>query len=300
MKLGYIREYVTLAETLSFSKAAEKLFLAQPALSRHIAMIEEEMGSRLFVRDTRNVCLTPAGEVAYSAFKEILRQYDVASERVALLSAGQAGLLRISSPYYWTADYTEPIVHRFCEEFPQCSVKIHSCQPSAGFASLSSGKTDLLLTVCISEFKTGMSDDLRVFDFSREMLAAMIPTEHPCAGLQSVKPEAFNNEAFVFIEESIYKSLNDSVLGLLARHNTIPSARIYTQQIDTLAYTIRKTGGVSIIPYGVRHMDRDYVSFVPIDSDDFAYPMSFYYRYDNQNPLIPQFLSCAAEVFQNK
>ena len=92
LKLNYIREFVTLAETLNFSKAAEKLFLAQPALSRHIAIIEEIMGGRLFQRTTRNVSLTPAGEAVYNAFIEILRQYDGAREQVSPL-LGQSGVL---------------------------------------------------------------------------------------------------------------------------------------------------------------------------------------------------------------
>ena len=141
LKLNYIREFVTLAETLNFSKAAEKLFLAQPALSRHIAIIEEKMGGRLFQRNTRNVSLTPAGEAVYNAFTEILRQYDGAREQVSLLSSGQSGVLSISSPYYWTSDYTEPVVERFNEEFPQCAVKVYSCQPAEGFDNLLSRKT---------------------------------------------------------------------------------------------------------------------------------------------------------------
>ncbi len=300
MKLNYIREFVTLAETLNFSKAAEKLFLAQPALSRHIAIIEEIMGSRLFERTTRNVSLTPAGEVVYNAFTEILRQYDDAREQVSLLSSGQSGVLSISSPYYWTSDYTEPVVEHFNEEFPLCAVKIYSCQPAEGFDNLLTKKTDLMMTLSIPKFKSQISDDIRVFEFARETLLAMMSSDHPLAGQEAIKPEQLNGEALVFMEEEIYSTLNETAEELLAKHGAQPCARIYSQQVDTLAYTVRKTGGVAVIPYGVRHMDRDYISFVPIEGDDFVLPMSFYYRYDNENPLIPQFLRCAAEVFACK
>lgn len=300
MKLNYIREFVMLAETLNFSKAAEKLFLAQPALSRHIAIIEEKMGGRLFERTTRNVSLTPAGEAVYNAFSEILRQYDSAREQVSLLSSGQSGVLSISSPYYWTSDYTEPVIERFSEEFPQCAVKVYSCQPPEGFDNLISRKTDLTLTQSFPEFKSQTNDDIRVFEFGRESLSAMMSGDHPLAGQSTVKPAQLNDEALVFMEEEIYRILNETAEKLLAKHGAKPCARIYSQQVDTLAYTVRKTGGMAVIPYGVRHMDRDYISFVPIEGDDFVFPMSFYYLYDNENPLIPQFLRCAAEVFANK
>ena len=294
MKLEYIREFITLAETLNFSKAAEKLFLAQPALSRHIAIIEEEMGGRLFRRDTRNVGLTPAGKAVYEAFREILKQYDGARENVSLLSSGQAGVLRISSPYYWTSDYTEPVVQRFGEEFPQCSVKVLSCQPPDGFTNLMNGKTDLLLAMSIPGFRVNISDDIRVFDFTKERLSAMMPTKHAYAGLDSVKPEQLNNETLVFLEEDIYKSLIDAALTLLARHGARPSAKVYAQQVDTLAYTVKNVGGIAVMPWGVRHMDRDYISFVPIDGDDFIFPMSFYLPLRQHKPAHPP----VSEVFR--
>ncbi len=300
MKLNYIREFVMLAETLNFSKAAEKLFLAQPALSRHIAIIEEIMGGQLFQRNTRNVSLTPAGKAVYNAFIEILRQYDGAREQVSLLSSGQSGVLGISSPYYWTSDYTEPVIERFNEEFPQCAVKVYSCQPPEGYDNLLTRKTDLFLTLSFPKIKSQTNDDIRVFEFGRECLSAMMSSDHPLAGQGVVKPEQLNDEALVFMEEEIYKILNETVEKLLANHGAKPCARIYSQQVDTLAYTVKKTSGVAVIPYGIRHMDRDYISFVPIEGDDFVLPMSFYYRYDNENPLIPQFLRCAAEVFSSK
>ncbi len=68
IKLNYIQEYILLAETLNFSKTAEMSYITQPALSRHILVLEEEMGTKLLLRTTRNVQLTPAGEMVYEAF----------------------------------------------------------------------------------------------------------------------------------------------------------------------------------------------------------------------------------------
>ena len=61
IKISYLREFVLLAETLNFSKTAEKSYITQPALSRHLALLEDEMGATLMERTTRKVSLTPAG-----------------------------------------------------------------------------------------------------------------------------------------------------------------------------------------------------------------------------------------------
>ena len=73
LKLSYLREFITLAETLSFSRTSEIRFISQPALSRHIAAIEEEFGSALFTRNTRSVVLTESGKIVYKSFVDMLK-----------------------------------------------------------------------------------------------------------------------------------------------------------------------------------------------------------------------------------
>ena len=75
MKMDYLREFVVLSEELNFSSAAAKLFISQSALSRHISVLEAELGSKLLERDTRNVVLTPFGYKISQKCRGILMQY---------------------------------------------------------------------------------------------------------------------------------------------------------------------------------------------------------------------------------
>lgn len=292
IKLNYIREYVTLAETLNYSKAAEKLFTAQPAISRHISIIEEDMGVKLFVRDTRNVRLTSSGQAVYEYFKEILEKYGQAKEQAALLASGKIGALKISSPYYWTEDFTEPIVKHFAQKHPQCKIQIISCQPAEGYQQMYERQSDLVLSLDIQE----IDDNIRRFEFAYEKMAIVMSTAHFFAHRASIKLEELKNITLILLEGS--HAFNDYILSSLGKRQIKPQMIVYTQQVDTIGLTIQQTGGVSIVPYGVRHMDRSYIKTIPLEDSDCIMSMCFFYRTDHENPAIPQFLQASKEVFQ--
>lgn len=294
LNLRYLEEYVALARTLNYSRTAEQMYITQPALSRHVAMIEEEMGARLFERSTRSMSLTPADKETLEAFDEILERYRSAQDKIRRLSAGQSGSLVISSPYYWTSEHTEPIIMAFQKRYPDCRCQVLSCQPAEGFASMVRGESDFLLSISAGK---DQQEELRICPVGIERLAAFMLDTHPLANRESVAPEELLNAHFVFLGEG-YTAYNESICRLLAKHGLTVGEKTLTQQIDTLGLTIQQTHGVSIMPYGVRHMDRDYIHAIPISGDDFLLPMCLFYRTDNQNPLIPNFLQVALEAMR--
>lgn len=296
LKLSYLAEYVMLAKTLNFSKTAEQMYITQPALSRHITMIEKQIGAKLFLRDTRNVSMTPAGQEVYSAFTEILDKYQLAREKAQMLSSGQSGSLNISSPYYWTAEYTEPIVERFFAKYPLCQIKILPCEPPVGLADVVSGQSDIVLTM---QTGTQMDVSLRQFAFTSERMAVVMPAEKFGSTQKSIRLDELVFETLVLLGGG-YDIYHPALFSLFERHNIRPRQIIYTQQIETLGLTIRSTGGISIQPYCVRHMNREYLLTIPLEGDDLDIPLCFYYRADNPNPLIPRLIQVSHEVFAEK
>lgn len=290
-KLSYIKEYVTLAETLNYTKAAEILFTSQPAISRHIAIIEEDMGVKLFVRDTRNVNLTTSGQAVYERFKDILEIYSQANEEATLLASGKIGKLKISSPYYWTEDFTEPIIKKFLLKYPQCNIKVISCQPSEGFDQMMERQSDFALSMETKD----IDEDIRRIKFAQEGLGVIMSSNHPLSLSTSVKLEEFNNCKLILLGGSKAINFNNYILSLFDKRHIKPQAISYTQQVDTLGLAIQETSGVGLLPYGVRNMNRSYLKTVPLEDSDCVLSMCFYYRIDNENPIIPQFIQVAKE-----
>lgn len=295
MKLNYIEEYVILAETLNFSKTAELTHITQPALSRHITVIEEEIGAKLFHRNTRHVVLTKAGKLAYDSFTDMLSQYHSTLEQIRLLSSGQLGCIKISSPYYFTSDFTEPIVEQFSLEYPKSDVQILSCQPIDGFNSMCAGDSDLFLSLSTA---LSANTEIKQVPFAAEKLAVLLSTEHPLACLTTINPTELINETFIFLDDNTgYRAFNEEILAIFANLNIFPKNIVFTQQVDTLGLTIRKTCGISIMPYSLRHMDRDYIKVIPLSGLEFNKKMCLSYRHDNPNPLIPRFIKTALSTF---
>ena len=288
MKLEYIYEFLALAETCNFSKAAEIVFVTQPALSRHIAVIEEEMDAKLFSRTTRSVSLTEEGKIVERTFRRMVNLYQNTQQQLYLKSTGKHLALKISSPYSWTEDFTEPIVISFADRFPDCHVDIISCQPQEGLEQMMMNQSDV--AVCI---KLGDVDEsVRRVPFAKEKVGVMVHKDHPLAVRDSIKLNELRGEKFVVLagegHVSLYRSFFD---GLLSNRGIFPKEPIFTQQVDTIGLTIKRTGGVALVPYGVRHMDRSYLKTILVDDDDCEIPMCLYYQTENNNPLIPRFIN---------
>lgn len=293
-KFDQVQEYVTLAKTLSFSKTAEISCITQPALTRHIHEIEEEMGTRLFDRTTRSVSITPAGAAVLEEFEEILMRFQAAHERASLLSSGKTGTVEFLSPYYWTEDYAEPLIERFLHVNPLCNVRVISCQPSEGYARLLEGDGDILLSVYFGNRKTGTG----VLPIGQERLAAVMPLDHPLARRDSLSIADLAGSRFAFLSEDAALSARFNVLALalLASHGVEVTAPQYSQQVDTLGMTIKHTGCIGFMPYGVRHMDRSYLRVIPLSDDDCSFPMCLIWRTENENPVLRDFIETAREA----
>lgn len=298
IELSYIYEYIVLAETLNFSRAANICYITQPALSRHIAAIEEEMGGKLLERTTRSVKLTPAGRSVYTSFKDIWQEYDSAKEQTKVLSAGIHGMLRLSSPYYWTEDFTEPVIRQFRRELPLCDVMVTSCQPNEGLVNLSEERTD----IAVYPYVPDVDSRIRRVPFADEKLCVICRKDNPVAKKESVRADELTDELFVFTCQfnSDYDQYNRLIRSLLNAHGVYVKNSQFTQQVDTVGLTIQETDGVCIMPYGVRNMNRSYLKAVPISDEDCRMRMCLYYKIDNTNPLIPQYTKIACSLFSNK
>ncbi len=117
VELRHLRYFLAVAEELNFSRAAERLHVAQPALSAQIRALEARVGSQLFTRTTRRVALTPTGEMLLADVREILARVDGALARVEAAGRGERGLLRIGFAAHGAGEVGMEILRRFGERF---------------------------------------------------------------------------------------------------------------------------------------------------------------------------------------
>ncbi len=291
LNMIYIQEYITLAEQLNFTKAAEMMHIAQPSLSRHITIVEETMGARLLERDTKSVSLTEAGMEVYKTFVQILNDIYACQEKIAASNVTGNGEITVCSPYYWTEDYTESLIMRFAEKYPEAAAHVISCQPAEGMELLADGKCD----IAVNLYQDNISNEIRRVPFAEEELYAYMEADHPLASGESIAMADILQYPVVCLKNGALETEKYREM-LLEQFKQITGSQpsvLYSEQVDTLPLYLKKTRGISILSKGIRHMNRSYIKALPIRDLNLRIPMCLYYRVDSPNRLIPVFVQMA-------
>ena len=261
IRIDYIQEFVKLADCLNFSRASEDLFITQPSLSRHISLLESELGVKLVDRNTRNVRLTAAGEALNGDFHALLSNYQSLMDHARTLSDGFSGRIRLGVPKNWVAAYTEPIILGFSELYPQIKIDLMVCDPFEAPAMLIDNRADLAIG-CRSEVGKGKLNCKKI---AEDQLCAVMSADHPCAGRSAVSLHDLEGERFILLNPSRAASQAGSVVQkLLNSCNVAPSEYCYVNSPDSIGITIRQGGGVCILMSSAGNLARDYLVSVPL------------------------------------
>src|SRR6478609_7641579 len=173
MELRHLRYFVAIAEERSFTRAAERLWVAQPGLSTQIRRLERELGTQLFDRHTRGVDLTAAGEVFLERARVALAAADHAGATGADVRAGVEGALRIgiSDGPSWT--HTPQLLARFARERPGVELTVLRGPGGTLWRDLRDERLDTV--ICPSMFK---SADLRSLPLGAESWVVLVGAPH--------------------------------------------------------------------------------------------------------------------------
>jgi len=174
MDLRHLRTFVTVAELGTVSKAAARLHVAQPALSRQIANLEDEFGVKLFDRVGRRLLLTSEGEQMLSDCRGLLNYARALGERAQALRRGDVGVLRVcASPHLIEGIFPE-LLHRYAERYPNVQVRLIDVVGPEMFAMLERGESHLVQSL-VSAIAPGEQRFARFPLAPMEMLAACHP-----------------------------------------------------------------------------------------------------------------------------
>lgn len=124
MIVDTLKVFVTVVEQSNFSRAAEILNLSQPGVSLHIRNLENEFGVKLLHRSSKQVKTTEAGHILYARAKQILSQYEAASEEISLLRNEVTGSLKIGASFT-IGEYILPVYSQFVNQYPQVDVHVN-------------------------------------------------------------------------------------------------------------------------------------------------------------------------------
>lgn len=284
MKLDYLREFLVLGDSLNYSAAAKKLFITQPSLSKHIARLEEELGVRLFVRDTHQVALTDAGKECLSEVRGIVEKYDDLIHRMEASNRGMSGTVRIGFLNYTMGEYVSPVIERIEELYPNMVIEPCPSGTNDIIENLMTGKVDIGLFMKVP---LPQEDRFQFHHVYREKLAVFVGQGSPLRQFESVTMEQLQDESFLEIEGVYHKQYESAIQTFCMIHNFIPKHSVKVPNLEAAVLSVQRDKGIYILPRSAKAWSLPNVRAIDIsDEDCFLYGCAAY-RKDNENPALP-------------
>ncbi|HEX8373017.1 MAG TPA: LysR substrate-binding domain-containing protein [Chthoniobacterales bacterium] len=217
MELRHLRYFRVVAEQGNFSRAAEALHYTQPALSRTIKDLEEELGVSLFTRDSNSVRLTPAGETFYDEVLDCLARIDLAVRRVE--NGATRERLRIGYTPSIAAGVVPPAVARFREARPTVQIEWFELSDEALSTELRASRID----VAVSALRAGINHrEIEWTEAGWETTTLVLPVGHPLARLKSISPKRLVGEPLIGFHRSLFPEYYRSVRRKLTPFGVTP------------------------------------------------------------------------------
>jgi DNA-binding transcriptional LysR family regulator len=242
MELRQLRYFVAVAETRNISRAAQKLFLTQPALSRQIKALEEEIGQCLLERQAHSIRLTPAGEVLLLEAREVLERADLMLERVR--SAGTGVRLRVGYAPSLASGLLAEAVENFVQKHPNARVELLDLSTQEMLSGLNAGTLDVALTVGPERDAGGL----------QWIALAQASWQHPLATAKRVTPAEAARESLLVFSQRDYSEYWETVTGWLKEHQQRPSIGGQYDGVNSLLAAVEAGLGVAVVTAGVARL----------------------------------------------
>jgi DNA-binding transcriptional LysR family regulator len=243
MELRDLRYFVTLAEQLSFTRAAEILGIAQPTLSHQIKKLERDLGTPLFHRSRRTVALTAAGRSVLAEARTLLDQADVMREVARLVAAGEFGELRIGFIEAAAFALLPRLISAFRQAYPKIAIRLFELTTIEQLPALRERTIEIgILRAPIP------ADDIETMPILREPVAVAMPSGHPLAKRSAIRLDALRDEGFIFHSDSRATRLLEEVTALTRQLGYVPRVVQEAGEFHTICSLVAGGLGIALVP----------------------------------------------------
>jgi DNA-binding transcriptional LysR family regulator len=292
VELRHLRYFIAVAEELNFSRAAERLHMAQPPLSAAIRQLERELGVDLFTRTTREVTLTEAGQAFLEGARRTLADADRAAEDAKRAGAGELGRLRLA--YSWSTRFeTLPALGRaFRASHPGVELMGQEMWNARMLPAFQSGSIDLALSVCPE-----IAAELELAPIRKERLVALLPEGHPLAGEEAIPLSSLADEEFVLFPREIAPRLHDAFVAIYRRAGFEPRLRNESFHTGWDLGVLADIPAVAIAPRTVASGLPEGIAAVALSEPTDSLETCLVWRSDERVPAVAAFVTEAQSAF---
>lgn len=285
--------FQSVADSLSFSKAAKECFVSQTAISRQIRQLEQEMDLRLFDRDTTHVTLTSAGRYFFQQAQQITAQLRQAVETAQQIDRASACQLVLAAPTVFEQWAAAPLLHGLRQRHPEASLSVVQGARTSLINDLVEANLDVLLAL---DFDMPSLDGLRVDVLSTHHAVWLLPAGHPLAGQAVIAPQQLRGESFIMTRESPTAPTIDRIGAYLHRLGLENVAHLQADSLSSAFLMVQAGLGIMIVPSGMEELFPYGLRCVPIDGLTWEMNLLLLTSPQRRIPFLQELLDSAART----
>lgn len=288
-----LKVFVSVARSLSFTKASKELFISQPAISKHIQELESMYGVRLFNRKGSHITLTEAGKLLKLKSESIIEQYNQLAFEMHLLHNELVGELRLGASTTIAQYVLPPLLARFTERYPQVKISLFNGNSQEIEQSLFRNELDCGLVEGITR-----ESNLKYTHFLRDELVVIVRDGHPLANKEELTMDEFRANGLVLRERgSGTLDVFEKALSRLNIKLSMLNVQLFLGSTESIKLYLEHTDAMGVV--SIRSVAREVVlgrfKIIDVPALFMEREFSFIELHGEGNPLVEQFMRFAAK-----
>jgi|UniRef100_UPI0037837F8B DNA-binding transcriptional LysR family regulator len=288
MELRHLRYFQAVAEELSFSRAARRLRIAQPALSRAVQEMERELGTQLIERERRSPRLTPAGAVLLYETALILERLEESMRRVRRTAKGEEGELRLGYIGPPTRMFLARLLKEYGKRFPRVTVILEERTPERVWEMVSKGRLSVGLTRPVLAHE---ALGLQTLLLREEKFCAAVPKDHPWAKLTSLPWKKLDGEPLIVLARREGAGSHDAIQAACSEAGFAPRVTHAPSLIGTILQYVEADAGIGVVPESTMSKN---IALIPLKPQQ-TIPLVMVWASEGDDPAVAAFRELVKE-----
>ena len=281
IELRHFNYFLAVAEELHFRKAAERLFISQPGLSRQIKQMEELLETQLFIRNKKRVQLTVAGEYLKKEVEFIINHLESIRKHIKLVDNGDFGELNIGFLGSAMQTVIPKLLLKLKDDFPGINTNLEELSNSAQLTAILKDRLDIGF-VRISRVPKGIGIQ-PVFE---DTFSVVLPINHKVSNKNFTGMSDFSEEHFILFSQNYSPLYYDTVMSICEDAGFLPKVSHKSVHAQTIFTLVENNLGIAIVPTSLQQGFNMNVKFIQLNQIPQRALLSVIWKEDNRNPVL--------------
>lgn len=291
MEFRHIRYFLVLAEELHFGRAARRLSMSQPPLSLNIQQLEASVGAQLFIRNSKEVRLTSAGQAFVPAARALLEQATEAARHARDVGRGMAGHLKVGFVGAMLYRGLPQMLRLFQAQHPALRLVLRELNSQDQLIGLAHDQLDVGFV-----HSTRLPSEMSHFLFASEAFVCCLPAAHPLAGKPSIALDLLKDEPFVLFARSVSPDYYERILSICTDAGFIPEVVHEVRHWLSVVSLVSQGMGVALVPEALQRSGMEGAAFVPLETQSQRSQAYCIWKTRREDAALAAFVSAARDT----